>query len=152
MKLLKSFVYALNGIWNGIINEMNFRIHTVAAVSVAMFARVYGVSRTEAALLALVICLVMAMELVNTTAEAMVDLMGTEKSHMAQLAKDSAAAAVLVLAVGAVVIAVFIFSDTGKLKTVLNFAIDNALFFIIYIIACIFYIFGIKPGKQKKMR
>ncbi len=150
MKLLKSFGYALNGIWYGIRNEMNFRIHTVAAVSVAMFAAVYGVSRTQAALLTLVICLVLAMELINTAAESMVDMISTEKRSAAKLAKDSAAAAVLVLAVGAVIIAVFIFSDVEKLKTVLHFAIDNAVFFIAYIIACVFYIFGIKPEKNER--
>ena len=129
---------------------MNFRIHTVAAVSVAMFATVYGVSRTQAAILAAVVCLVMAMELLNTTAESIVDLISPERCRMAKIAKDSAAAAVLMLAVGAVVIAVFIFSDIDKLKGVLEFALDNIAFFTVYVIVCVLYIFGIKPIKRRK--
>ena len=150
MKLLKSFGYASKGIWSAIRNEMNFRIHTVAAVSVAMFATVYGVNRTQAAVLTLIICLVMAMELLNTTAESIVDLISPERSKMAQIAKDSAAAAVLALAIGAVIIAVFIFSDIEKLKAVLDFAIENIAFFTVYIVVCVFYIFGIKPIKKRK--
>ncbi len=150
MKLLNSFKYAIGGIWNAINNEMNFRIHTVAAVSVAMFAAVYGVSSAQAAILTLIICLVMAMELLNTTAEAIVDLISPERSPMAQIAKDSAAASVLALAIGAVIIAIFTFSDIEKLKRVWEFAIDNIAFFTVYIMVCVFYIFGIKPTKKRK--
>lgn len=150
MKLMKSFKYALGGIWNAIINEMNFRIHTVAAISVVMFAAVYKVTSLQAAILTLIICLVMAMELLNTVAEAIVDLISPNRCRMAQIAKDSAAAAVLILAIGAVIIAIFTFSDVERLKNVWKFALDNIAFFTVYIIACVFYIFGIKPTKKRK--
>jgi len=61
-----------------------------------------GLSRIEWAILLLAIGLVIGLELLNTSVEAVVDLASPELAELARIAKDVAAAAVLVAAVTAV--------------------------------------------------
>ncbi len=150
MKLINSFKFALKGVLSGIRNEINFRIHTVAAITVIIFSCIYGVDYFKASLLTLTICLVLVAELINTAVEAMVDIISPEKNSFAKIAKDSAAGSVLILAIGAVIIAVLTFSDVEKLKNVLFFIKENLLLTIIYIVLCIFYVFYCKRKDTSK--
>lgn len=150
MKLLKSFGFAFSGILNALRNETNFRIHTVAAISVIWFARVYGLAPMQLAPLVLVICLVMAGELLNTAVEAMVDIISPERCRLAKIAKDSAAGAVLILAAGAVVLAFLTFSDKDRLLNVLEYITKYYPFIIAYIVLCAVYIFLPRSGSTKE--
>lgn len=53
--------------------------------------------------------LILALELVNTAVEAVVDLVTEEKKPLAKLAKDTAAGAVLIAAIMAAVVGCIIF-------------------------------------------
>ncbi len=141
MRLLKSFGYALSGIAGAVETETNFRIHTVAAVSVIWFARVYGVDARGAAVIAAMISLVIAGELFNTAVEALTDMVSPEKNSIAKTVKDSAAGAVLIAAVGSVVAACFLFSDAEKLRDVFEYVTEHGLNLILYIAVCAVYIF-----------
>lgn len=110
-KLIRSFKYALCGLFDAILKERNFRIHMVAMATVIYFSSVFGTEKWEAVCLAIIIALVMAAELFNTAVEAVVDICSPEHNVLAKVAKDSAAAAVLVFAVAAVVVAVLVFSE-----------------------------------------
>ncbi len=147
MKLLKSFQYAFRGILSAIKKETNFRIHTVAAITVIIFSLMYGVDSLRAVILTLVVCLVLVAELINTAVEAMVDIICPQKNKLAQIAKDSAAGAVLVLAVGAIITAGLIFSDVERLLEVYKTIKANLFWLILYIILCVIYVF---PYKRKK--
>ncbi|MBE0596069.1 MAG: diacylglycerol kinase [Desulfuromonadales bacterium] len=81
------------------------RWHFLAAVGVLLTAVLLRISALEFALLALAVTLVLVAELLNTALEVVVDLVSPEFHKLAQCAKDVAAGAVLVSAVGAVVIA-----------------------------------------------
>lgn len=150
MKLLKSFRYAARGVWCCIKCETNFRIHLVAALSVAIFAYVYGVSVTQGAALTLIIALIFTAELLNTAIEAVVDLVSPERNTLAALAKDCAAGAVMILAAGAVIIAVLIFSDTDKLMVCARFAVEKALYLAIYVAFCAYFIFAVPKQERCK--
>ena len=150
MKLINSFRFALRGVLSGIKNETNFRIHTVAALSVIIFSFIYGIDAPRAAVLTLTICLVMVAELINTAVEAMVDIISPQKNKFAQIAKDSAAGAVLILAIGAVIIAVLTFSDVQSLLKVWLFIKNNIILTVIYILLCAFYIFYRKDTHKRK--
>ena len=52
---------------------------------------------------------VIALELVNTAIEALVDLISPARHPLAKIAKDTAAAAVLCAAVGAAIVGVIVF-------------------------------------------
>ena len=66
-------------------------------------------SALEWAVLALLIVMVVAAEMVNTMVEALVDLVTTEYHPLAKVAKDVVAGVVLLTAIGAVVVGLLIF-------------------------------------------
>ena len=89
--------------------ERNMRIHFAFAASVIIMALWLGMERWELAVLMLVICAVISLELVNSAIERAVDLAEPNENSLAALAKRLAASAVLVVAVVAVVIGLIIF-------------------------------------------
>jgi len=106
---IKSFRYAIAGIRQFVHREHNARIHLVATVGVIIAARVLSVTRLEAIALALVIGLVWVAEILNTCLERMSDLISREEQPEIKYIKDLAAGAVLVAAIAAVVVGLFIF-------------------------------------------
>lgn len=115
--LRKTFGYAFEGILTGIRKERNMRIHTAAMILVVFFGTVLGLSATEWCICLVLFGLVMALELVNTAVEAVVDLVTEERKPLAKTAKDTAAGAVLIAAIMAAVIGCIIF-----LPKILEFA------------------------------
>ena len=144
LALIKSFGYAGRGIFACAARERNFRIHICAAVTVAIFAALYGATRIEAAILALVIALVMGLEAVNTAVEDAADLVSSERSELVRLAKDAAAGAVLIAAVGSVVVAVFVFGDAARLAPALMTLLKHWYLTAAYIVIMALFVFGLK--------
>ncbi len=105
----RSFGYAFAGIGYCLRTQRNFRIHTLAALAVALGGGVLGLASVEWAVLALTVTMVIAAEMVNTVVEAAVDLASPGYHPLAKVAKDVAAGAVLITAIGAVVIGACIF-------------------------------------------
>ncbi len=85
------------------------RLHLCAAVVVLAAAVLVGVAPLGLAVLLVTITLVLTAELLNTAAEAIVDLVSPEYHPRAKVAKDVAAGAVLVSAGGAVLVGLAIF-------------------------------------------
>ena len=151
MRLIKSFYYALSGIGYCIKNETNFRVHIVAMLTVIVFSCIYNVPNYEKAILTILISLVMVAELINTAIESMVDKISPEKSENAKIAKDTAAGAVLVFALSAVICAVFLFSDIQKwIENVIPVIYTYWYFALIYVVVCWLFIF--KYGNKKKIK
>ncbi len=104
--LLISFKYAWAGLSYAFITQRNFRIHTVIgtlAISLGVFLHLKPV---EIAVISLTSGLVMALELLNTAIESVVDLTVKQTYHeLAKIAKDCAAGAVLISAISAVFVA-----------------------------------------------
>ncbi len=144
LALIKSFGYAGRGVFACAARERNFRIHICAAVTVAIFTALYGATRIEAAVLALAIALVMGLEAANTAVEAAADLASIERSELARLAKDAAAGAVLIAAVGSVVVAVFVFGDTARLIPALMTLLKHWYLTATYIVIMALFVFGLK--------
>lgn len=108
-RFLKSFSYAFQGLVYTIKTQFNFQFHLFAATIVVLFALFLHVSKTEWLILILCIGLVLFAELVNTALEALVDLVSPEYNALAKTTKDTAAAAVLVLAIAAAIVGILIF-------------------------------------------
>ena len=106
---IKSFSYAIAGIREFIRREHNARIHLAATIAVIIAAWALRVSLMEAVSLTLVIGLVWITELLNTCIERMADLITLERNPHIKFIKDLAAGAVLVAAVTAVIVGLFIF-------------------------------------------
>ncbi|HKP53716.1 MAG TPA: diacylglycerol kinase family protein [Chloroflexia bacterium] len=108
-KIGESFRYAFAGLGYCFRTQRNFRIHIAAAFVVGLLGAFLGLSLTEWAVLALLVVMVLAAEMVNTMVEALVDLVTTQYHPLAKVAKDVAAGVVLLTAIGAVVVGLLIF-------------------------------------------
>ncbi|WP_029320151.1 diacylglycerol kinase family protein [Butyrivibrio sp. AE3004] len=109
IKLYKSFGYAFEGIFNTILHERNMQIHCAVTVLVVIFGIILKISLLEWFFCIILFALVMSLELVNTSIEAVVDLVTEERKPLAKKAKDAAAGAVLISAIFAAVMGGIIF-------------------------------------------
>ena len=89
------------------------QIHCVATVVVVLAGIWLGLSRTEWCICLGLFGMVMALELVNTAVEAVVDLVTEERHPLAKIAKDTAAGAVLIAAIMAAIVGLIIFVPKG---------------------------------------
>lgn len=105
--LMVSFQYAGQGIGYAFRTQRNFRIHVVVGLLAVGLALGLRLSAVEVAVIILTGGLVMTMELINTALESVVDLTVQQTYHeLAKIAKDCAAAAVLMSAMIAISVAV----------------------------------------------
>lgn len=108
-RLKKSFGYAFKGIDDVISNEPNMKIHVSVAILVVIMAFLLKISMIEWIILVLLIGLVLAVEVINTTIENLVDMYTKDYNERAKVVKDTAAGTVLILAITAVIIGLMIF-------------------------------------------
>ena len=105
--LFVSFGYAWAGITYAFRSQRNFKIHTLVAGVALGLAAYLQLPPVEIAVIGLTVGAVMAMELINTAIESVVDLTVKQTYHeLAKIAKDCAAGAVLVSALVALIVAV----------------------------------------------
>ncbi|MBO5244752.1 MAG: diacylglycerol kinase family protein [Selenomonadales bacterium] len=110
MRIMQSFRYAMRGLCTAYREERQMKIHTAAAGLAVMCGVIAELSSAEWAVLVLVIALVIALELVNTATERVVDMVTAEYHPLAEKAKDVAAGAVLVASIAAVVVGICLFA------------------------------------------
>ena len=104
-----SFGHAGRGVWSALRSEVHLRFHAVATVVVIGLGFYSGLARLEWALVALAVAGVWAAELMNTAIEALTDLASPAYHPLAGKAKDVAAGAVLLAALGALVVGALVF-------------------------------------------
>lgn len=107
--LYKSFGYAFEGIFTGIKKERNMKIHCMAMVLVIIAGIILRLPAYKWCICLILFGLIMALELVNTAVEAVVDLVTEERKPLAKIAKDTAAGAVLIAAVMAAITGLILF-------------------------------------------
>ena len=108
-KIINSFKYAIEGFISSFKTERNMKIHVLAMILVVALGFYLKLNLIEWCFITISISLVIGAELFNTAIETIVDMVSPEKNPKAKLAKDISAAAVLVLAIGAVIIGIIIF-------------------------------------------
>ena len=104
----RSFRYAFAGWWYVLRTQHNAWIHAVMSTAVFLLGLWLHITRQEWAILILTMMAVWMAEFMNTALEAVVDMTMPEAHPLAKVAKDVAAAAVLVGAIGAVLIGLLI--------------------------------------------
>jgi diacylglycerol kinase len=102
LRIIKSFSYACNGIKLCFKLGINFNIHLFAAALAVLLALLLRISKTEWALLVLMIALVIAIE-------QLCDKMEPDFHPLIKIVKDIAAGAVLVIAACSIIIGDIIF-------------------------------------------
>ena len=108
-RLVNSFRYAFNGIKLGILNEQNLIIHFIVMILVIMAGILLKISFTEWMICIILFVLVISAELINTAIEAACDAITDKKDKNIKIAKDTAAAAVFIRALGSAIIGLMIF-------------------------------------------
>ena len=105
---LFSFKIAFAGLRHVITSQRNAWIHACITVVVILLAAILKLSYLHWAILVLAIGLVWTAEIMNTALEALVDLASPQQHPLAKIAKDTAAAAVLISAIVSVLIGLII--------------------------------------------
>jgi len=108
-KFIAAFGFAFSGLWHAIRTQVNMKVHlSLAAIAIAL-GIVLHISAVEFALIFVAIAGVLIAEMFNTVIELCVDLASPSYHPLAKTAKDVAAGAVLVSAIMAIIIALFVF-------------------------------------------
>lgn len=108
-KFLKGFVFAFKGIRYAFVSQINFRFHLFAALGIFLISYFVGLTRTEWLWIITAIFLVLIAELINTLIELLVDLISPNYNYNAGLINDISAASVLLTAVLAFTLGLFVF-------------------------------------------
>ncbi len=101
---LSSLFHAWNGLVHTVVHQRNMRMHVIAAVLVSLVGSGIPLGLAEKVTLIFCVLLIFFAEILNSALEQLVDLAIQQFDEKARLTKDAAAAGVLVLAIGTVVI------------------------------------------------
>ncbi len=104
-----SFRYAFRGIGILLASQTNARIHLVATVIVVLLGIITGLSPVEWCLITIAVSMVWAAEGLNSALEFLADHTAPEWHEAVEKAKDVAAGAVLLTALGALAIGLIVF-------------------------------------------
>src|SRR5579883_226169 len=108
-KFIASFGFAFRGLLHTLRTQRNMRVHLKVACCALLAGVLLHISAGEFALIFVAIGIVFVTEMFNTAIELTVDIATQEYHELARIAKDVAAGAVLVSAMLAVVIGLFVF-------------------------------------------
>ncbi|KKI88570.1 hypothetical protein WQ54_30725 [Bacillus sp. SA1-12] len=107
-RFYKSFKFAWSGITQTLKTERNFQIHVMISILVFIVGFFFEFTKIEWVIILFLIGGMLALELMNTAIEHVVDLVTEEVKPLAKAAKDAAAGAVLVYAILSVIIGIII--------------------------------------------
>ena len=108
-KFIAGFGYAFSGLGYALRTQRNARVHVVIALLAIVLGIMLRISPLEFALVFVAITGVFIAEMFNTVMEMCVDLSSPEYHPLAKIAKDVAAGAVLLNAILAIIIGLFVF-------------------------------------------
>lgn len=106
---IRSFKYAFAGLWVMLKTQHNAWIHFIATVITIVLAVLYQLTAVEWCLIILAIVSVWMAEALNTAFEFLADVTTPEFHPLVKKSKDVAAGAVLITAIGAVLIGLIVF-------------------------------------------
>lgn len=104
-----SFKNAFAGLFWAVKTQPNFRVHLVLSLVAISLGAYFQITAVEKVIILFTILLGLSGEMINTALESMTDLITKEWRQEAKIAKDVAAGMMLLIAMGAVVIAAIIF-------------------------------------------
>jgi len=108
-KLHLSFKCAFQGLKTAIREEQTFKIQVIAGILVLILMFGFPLTVLERAVLILTIILVLALELINSQIERILDFLQPNHDPKIRKIKDLSASAVLIASLGSIAIALLIF-------------------------------------------
>jgi diacylglycerol kinase len=106
--MLKAIRIALRGIAIAWLQERHMRLHSLAALAVALLAWFSGVDAISWAVLMLCVGLVVSLELMNSALERLSNRVTIETDPLIRDAKDMSAAAVLAASIFAAIVGIIV--------------------------------------------
>lgn len=106
---IRAFRVAFKGLF-GLFNEFHFILHSIAFIAVVGVGIYFNISRSEWIDIFLISALVLSLEAVNSSIENLANVVHPDQHPIIGKCKDLAAAAVLISAIFALIIAIFIFT------------------------------------------
>lgn len=100
----RSVLHAWSGLIHTVVHQRNMRMHMISGLLVGLVGSGIPLGLAEKVTLIFCVLLVLFAEMLNSALEQLVDLAIQQFDEKARLTKDIAAAAVLVLAIGTVVL------------------------------------------------
>ncbi len=153
-KLLKSFVFAAEGILWCLKNERNMRAHFSLCIymySYLLFFDFFTLTKTDWTIILLCNAIVFSLEIVNTAIEKTVDMASKEKTLLGKIAKDTAAGAVLVSAIFSVIIGIIIMYQPEAFSAMYLYYKERIyLLFVLALSLVLTFIFIIKGIPSRK--
>ncbi|MCA9521225.1 MAG: diacylglycerol kinase family protein [Myxococcales bacterium] len=126
---LLSFRYATTGLLHSLATDRNLKIHWTSGLMVAFVGMALPLDLTSRAALIFSVMLVIFAEILNTALESFVDLHIHQYHRHAMIAKDAAAAGVLILALAVVAVFIDILIANWSTVTASGPAIRRSLLF-----------------------
>ena len=108
-KRINSVQFACQGLTDLVKSQPNARLHLMVSIAVLGTGYYCRISKFDWIAVVLCMVLVISLEAVNTALEYLTDLVSPEYHPLAGKVKDVAAAAVLIAAMGAVVVGLLVF-------------------------------------------
>ena len=104
-----AFNYAFRGIVYAWKTQLNFKIETGVALATVLMSVFFQISAVQWLIVVLLIGLVLSLEILNTAVEMLCDLYSKSYHPLIKLIKDTAAGAVLIATITAVIAGLMIF-------------------------------------------
>ncbi len=113
MHLIRKHHISFKHAWDGLVwaftTQPNFKVHISLSLLVVILGFLFQITYIEMIILIFAIVFGLGIEMVNTSIEAVTDLVTTDYKKSAKIAKDVAAGMMLLVAFGTVCIACLIF-------------------------------------------
>src|SRR5512143_3599886 len=113
-----SFRYAGEGIFHCFRTQRHMQFHFLVLVLVLLSGLLLALDKRDMLILLFCITLVIATELINTSVEAIVDMVAQTYNPLAKIAKDVAAGAVLVASGNALIAGLLIFFGSERIERI----------------------------------
>lgn len=155
MVVIKSFKHALAGIWFCVRHERNFRIHLFAALTVFLVMPYFPLTQVEKILVIITIFFVLALEMVNTAFEVLVNFISPKYNINAKHIKDLSAGAVSMVALGSLCVGAIIFWNPQALGDMFTDILGNwykVICVVVYIILGIMFIWKTNEDDNIKQK
>jgi len=104
-----SFSRAIEGINLAYKNQPNLKIIIISALTTFFLGYIFKLNSLEWLIVIWTVFLVFIAEMINTSIEAMVDLITTEWKEEAKIAKDISSGMVLMTVIGSIIVGLLIF-------------------------------------------
>jgi len=108
-KFYRNFKFAFKGLKTVFNTEKSFRLHTLIAILVIVYAWYQGIEKIYWVVILMIIALVMALEIFNSAIERLVDMLAPRTHNFAKEIKDLLAAMVLLVSLFAAAIGFIVF-------------------------------------------